>query len=387
MDRTNRPDGAKPSLLILCFSDLHRDVRILKQIRLFEDDYRVTTCGFGPAPSRKVRHIELTRGESDALIKARAVAIRLHLYSVAYWMTPVVRQAKTLLQGQHFDAVLADDLDTVGVAEAVVGNNRVHVDLHEYWPGIDDGRADWVRIRQPYNEWMLRTFVIPAASVTVVSEATAALYKERFGISATVVPNASPYHDLNVRPTGDQLRVVHTGAAHPERRIEDLMRAVARVPNASLDLYLVGEGTNYYEELDSLAGRLGSRICLREPIPSSAIVDTLNEYDVGIHQLPPVNTNHIVTMPNKFYEYVQARLALVVGRSGGMGALTNEYDVGVVAEGDSVEALSAALGSLTPQKVDYYKANSDRAAHPLAWENFEHRWQGAIGSIAGHKSE
>ena len=37
-------------LLIISFSPIARDARVLKQVRLFTPKYEVTTCGFGPAP-------------------------------------------------------------------------------------------------------------------------------------------------------------------------------------------------------------------------------------------------------------------------------------------------------------------------------------------------
>src|SRR5699024_5147646 len=39
-----------PSLLVLSFSDISRDARVLKQVTMLSTDYRVMTCGYGPTP-------------------------------------------------------------------------------------------------------------------------------------------------------------------------------------------------------------------------------------------------------------------------------------------------------------------------------------------------
>lgn len=316
MERTTEYPVSRPKLLIISFSEIYRDVRILKQIRLFADEYEVTTCGFGPRPSERVTHFEIPKKESEFTVKARAAAIRLHLYGFAYWMTYAVRVAVKQLRGKNFDVIIANDLMTVGVARRIAHPSQIHVDLHEYWPGLHDGDPVWVKVRQPYNEWLIRKFVVPAASVTVVSEPIRELYEQGFGFDSYVVPNASPFLDLPPsEQVSDRLSIVHAGGASPARRIEDLMRAVAAVPIASLDLYLVGEGTEYYQSLLDLADTLGERIQVLPPVPSTDLVPTLNLYDVGIHQLPPTNTNHVVAMPNKFTSTFRRGLPWLLDRT------------------------------------------------------------------------
>src|SRR5699024_10806138 len=55
--RADRPVPARPgrtlmsaAVTVLAFSLLTEDARVLKQVRLLAQDYRVTTVGYGPAP-------------------------------------------------------------------------------------------------------------------------------------------------------------------------------------------------------------------------------------------------------------------------------------------------------------------------------------------------
>ncbi|MEK8228005.1 hypothetical protein NKG05_20820 [Oerskovia sp. M15] len=41
----------RPRLLILSFSPIVNDARVLKQVEEFREDYEVTTCGYGEAPA------------------------------------------------------------------------------------------------------------------------------------------------------------------------------------------------------------------------------------------------------------------------------------------------------------------------------------------------
>ena len=46
----------RQSILVMSFSTLVSDPRVLKQIDLLREDYDVTTCGYGPAPDGVVGH-------------------------------------------------------------------------------------------------------------------------------------------------------------------------------------------------------------------------------------------------------------------------------------------------------------------------------------------
>lgn len=374
---------ARPRLLILSFSRISTDARLLKQIALFSPEYAVTTCGYGPRPEGVVDHIEVSPDEPRAVVLARAACIRLRLFSVAYAITPAVRQAKRGLRGRDFDAVLANDLDTVGLALTVVPGDRVHLDLHEYWPGREDQNPAWVRIRLPYYLWQLRRRAVRARSATTVSSTIAHRYAEEFGIDAGVVTNASPLRAFEPHPTADPPRIVHSGASLVSRRVENIMRGVASARNgATLDLYLVGAGTPYYESLQRLADELGDRVRLLPPVAHDELLETLHQYDIGIHVLPPTNTNNALALPNKFFDYVQARLAMLIGPTASMADLLAEHDLGVVSEGFEPEQIARAVEALDPSSVDRYRANAHAAADALSSEQQNVGWARAIARIA-----
>lgn len=375
----------KPRLLLMCFSVIERDSRVLKQIRLLQRRFQVTTCGYGPTPVPGVEHLEIDRDEPKPTVWLRAAFIRLHCYRAAYWVTPRVRQAVRLNKGRRYDAVFADDLDTVGAALKIASKShcRVHADIHEYFPGLHDFDPKWAKLQAPYMRWQLRKFVGKAASLTVVNDATGRRYQEEFGLAYQVVPNVPDAADLHVTPTADDqpLRLVHVGGAMPGRRIEDLMRAAALAEGVTLDLYLVGEGTGYYRQLQQLSDELGPTVQLKPSLPENQVLSTMNQYDVGFHSLPPTNTNHLTTMPNKLYQFIQARLALVVGPTKGMAEVVNQYQVGIVADDFTPQAMAQALQQLTPENVRQFKDNSDRAAPDLVADKFNHIWEDAVSAL------
>jgi hypothetical protein len=372
-------------LLILSFSEIAADARVLKQVRLFSDRYDVTTCGYGEQPLPGVRHLTLPNGVSFGT-RGR-IDMVLRRYRRMYWTNPAIVAARALLADEPpFDAVLADDIETVGLALSLTPRAGVHADIHEYAPRQAEELAMWRWFVAPYIRWMCRRHLRRAASVTTVGAGIAREYRRRFGVEAEVVTNAAPYAALAPTPTGDPLRIVHSGAALRNRHIELMMTAVAQCSaNVTLDLYLMPNDLAYLAELRDLAAS-SPRLTIHEPVPYAALLATLTAYDLGIHVIPPTNFNNQWSLPNKFFDYVQARLGLIIGPSQEMRDVLERHDLGAVAAGFGADDLVALLDSLEPARVAVWKANADRAARPLSAEAQSGVWADAVSRLLARGS-
>lgn len=372
----------RPTLLIVSFSDIANDARVKKQLLLFAEHYRVLSCGFGEQLRDDIPHIRLDSSESRFVRYLEAILLRLRWYRLTYWLHPWVRRTRRALRGRSFDAAIANDLDTLGVVLRIVGDERTHAELHEYFPGLYDQVPAWNRLRRPYLQWQLRAHATRAASVTTVSDTIAERYRAEFGFDSEVVRNAAPMQQLEPGPVSSPLRIVHSGGAQANRRIEVMMEAVARTDlDATLDLYLTQQGTPYADGLAKLAEELGERIRLHPPVPQAELVGVLNGYDVGIHVLPPTNTNNALALPNKFFDYVQARLGIVIGPTADMAKLVRQYEVGAVAEGFGVDDVVRTLDRIDPEQVAEWKRNAHAHAEEASAERQEQAWRDAIAAL------
>jgi glycosyltransferase involved in cell wall biosynthesis len=111
-----------------------------------------------------------------------------------------------------------------------------------------------------------------------------------------------------------------------------------------------------------------ARIRILPPVSSEEIVPFITRYDAGIFLIPPINFNYAHTLPNKLFDFIQARLAVVIGPTPEMARVVRHYDIGIVSDAFTPESLARALSALTPERVAYYKSQSAKAA---AAENAE----------------
>ncbi|MGI5951930.1 MAG: hypothetical protein ACOX61_08830 [Brooklawnia sp.] len=384
--------SAKQRLLIISFSPIHRDPRVLRQIALFGDDYDLTTCGFGTAPEGVVDHIEIPgpAGDVAGQMKARIHLVVLRRWNSLYESLREVRSSRIGLgERQPFDGVLANDVLALPLATSL--GAPVHADLHEYAMGQGAGLS-WVLAAAPFLRWAAGS-ITKCASVTTVAPGIADRYAREFGVQAGVVPN-SPNHrnDLVVRPTGAPIRLVHVGAAGPPRRLELSVDAVTRVNQASpgkleLDLYLVPGSEAYIEQLRQQAGDASvTGVRLQEPVEFSQLIDVIHQYDVGLFFAPPVTYNLKHVLPNKFFEYVQARVGVVIGPSIEMAPYVDRYGFGAVARGWAGDDLVEVLQGLTPHLVDRWKAAADAAARELSADVTSQVWVDNVNTMMGQES-
>ena len=356
-------------ILILSFSSLLTDPRVIRQLRILSQSYEVTAAGFTGCEIPGVEFVPIdVRPRTPRGRAIAAMLLKARRYEAYYWSLSYVKSAWQRLHGRCFDAILANDINTLPLALKLAGNRRVLFDAHEYSPREFEESWVWRFFLRPYYEYLCRTYLPRVSGMLTVSRGIADEYRRVYGVEADVVANASPYWDLEPLPVRDhKIRLVHHGAASPMRKLEAVIQLMDLLDERfSLDLLLVPVSRSYVERLRRLAQH-NSRIMFREPVPMNEIPRRTNCYDIGISYLPPTNFNNYHALPNKFFEFIQARLAVAAGPSPEMAAIVNKYECGVIADSFSVKSLANKLNGLSNEHISYYKRRTDAAARDLCF--------------------
>lgn len=372
----------RPRVLVLTYTPFEQEPRALKQVRFLKEEYSVTTAGFGPSPFADVPHVEIPQlrpqrwGLFGRLLGAGFLT--LHWYKPLTWINALDRATRSSLGDGSWDIVIAHDLKTLDAAFQLAPKSGVVLDLHEYAPRQEEHSALWRLLIAPYFRWMCRTTVPKSAAVVTVSQGIADEYKRVFGFDSTLVVNATPYADVEPRQVGSPIRLVHSGGVAAQRRLDIMIRGVREsAANVTLDLYLVPGEPTLMMELEALAGD-DPRIRFHDPVPYRALVQTLNEYDLGLSIFPPTTFNLAWCLPNKFFDFVQARLGVIVGPSPEMVRFVDEYEIGMVLPDFEPSSLAAALELLTTERVATWKAASAAHATALSSESQGAIWESLI---------
>jgi hypothetical protein len=357
-------------VLVISFSSIRSDPRVMRQVRLLESDYDVTVAGLGAKPEANIRFVEIIKPRVSVFRKAVwALKLIAGAFESYYWSQYHVQAAARLLRNAAPDLIIANDLSALPLALSLSGGKPVIYDAHEYAPKEHENQLVWRLLFGRYNHAFCRKYLSRANSMLTVCQGIADEYALNYGVKPRVVLNAPARQFLSPSPTVENvIRMVHHGIAGRARHLEVMVEIMSQLDQRfTLDLMLIESEPDYMAFLRQKA-RHDPRIRFVEPVPMPEICRRINEYDVGIYLLTPDNFNHRHALPNKFFEFVQARLAVAIGPSPEMAALVQKYGCGVVAESFEPSALAAALQGLDADGLRSIKLASHRAAEELCFE-------------------
>ena len=183
---------------------------------------------------------------------------------------------------------------------------------------------------------------------------------------------------------GDKIRLIHHGGAIKERKLELMIKMMRFLDPQKYDLtfMLVPSDKKYYNYLVNLAGKCGN-IHFVSPVSFSEIPQTLNRYDIGVYILIPNSFNNKYALPNKLFEFIQARLAVAIGPSMEMAKIVDRYCVGIHSDKFTPKSLANTIVSIAPEKIMEYKKNADRHARELSAEENINRIKNIVVELAG----
>jgi hypothetical protein len=206
--------------------------------------------------------------------------------------------------------------------------------------------------------------------MTTVCQGIADEYEKNYGCKCTVITNAGFYEDLSAKPLLDgRVRMIHHGGVNPSRKIENMLELMNQLDERfRLDLMLVDNGSSYYRKLRALA-RDNDRVRFRDPVPMKDISRTINEYDIGLYLLPAGGFNNRMALPNKLFEFIQARLAIAIWPSPEMARIVREHGCGVVCEDYTVGSMAKCLNRLSSEDIMLFKERANEASAVLCAES------------------
>ena len=350
-----------PRLLILSFTDAGRDPRVYRQALFLREKYTVTLAGLADPKVDNVEFLPILRIGKGIIHKAWQAA-NLLVGNIVPAQNRFQAGKELLARAGQWDMVLVNDAEPLPLGFSLAKGAPVVFDAHEYYPKEFEDSLVWRIVFQRYLTGLCTEFIPRCAGMTTVCNGIANEYQRVFAVTPEVIYSGPEYQELPVNPVQpERIRLIHHGSASPDRCIERMINCMSMLDiRFSLDLYLVGKG-RYFDKLKVLA-QATPRVCWHAPVPMDTLSRVSNTYDVGLFLVPPSTFNLRHCLPNKFFEFVQARLAIAIGPSPEMASIVDKYDTGIVAEDFSAEALARKLNTLTTVDIMRFKQNAAKAA-------------------------
>lgn len=359
------------TVLVMCLADPAGDPRPRRAIEMCADaGFRVDVLSYpGGGDLPIARHFEIPRPcmrPHSRLLRNLPLVFRLFHY-VDKERFKVSKIALDFHQ-QKYDLIIVEDLMLLPLAMKIRDKARVIFDAREFYPAQQADATLFKMVIQPYYLYLCSTYLHQCDAVITVSPGLAAEYKRTFGIDCHLIRSTPAGQDRPPMPlTPGRIRMVHHGAGNRNRCLENMIDVFEYLDERfELDFYLVGKPAYLNTLKHRAAGH--SRIRFHDPVPFLEIGNMLAQYDIGIFFAEPVTFNLRYCLPNKLFEFIQARLMVAIGPSPDMAEIVKQYQLGIVADSFRPEDIAQRLNSLTAEQIENFKKASHEAAKELCWE-------------------
>lgn len=272
------------------------------------------------------------------------------------------------------DIWLANDWTALPIARRLAAEQGVPYayDTHELAVDEYAERLVWRLTQRPIIAAVERAGIAGSAVTSCVSQGIADRLHQLYGLrdKPLLIRNMPQYEAHPHRPTGERIEVLYHGVVNVGRGLEACIDSVAQW-RPEFHLTIRGPGPADY--LAALASRiesagLGGRVVLAPPVPMIDLVREAARFDIGLFALPGHSQQNVHVLPNKFFEYTMAGLALCVSDLPEMTALLRQHDLGRLIPDVTPEAIATAINGFERAGIDACKSRALQAAKLLNWE-------------------
>jgi glycosyltransferase involved in cell wall biosynthesis len=361
-------------ILLISPSIICEDPRVLSHLEVLHEYGEVTTVGYGEKPNHAVHHIHIddsARYLPRSFLGLLRIGLRRHV--TAALRTPFSENALKKTLSESFDLVVVNDVHTLAVGHVIARQKQAKLwaDMHEYAPLEGEHDWRWVLVYKRYVNDICAKYLKLADCVTTVSEGIRKKFEQDLGRQVSLIRNTASYCPRLVEVTKNDdrdLSLVHVGVAIRARRLENMMNAVSDLDGVSLDLLILPTDVKYYEELQTLAKDINN-VKILSPVKTEEITQVISGYDCGLIAIPPTSFNYANALPNKVFQYIQARLAIITGPIPEVAKIVQDYGLGWVTNDFSEIEIQRAILLAKNKGVGSLGVNLDRAAIELSKEN------------------
>ncbi|WP_084454571.1 glycosyltransferase [Algoriphagus terrigena] len=365
----------KPTLLIFTVNPVHNAPRVIREIECLRDHFHIVVTGDTKPLDASVAYLDTSKIKLSQLEYTLGKIYRIFtLGKVFMGIYPTTqRKIDSLLDRVRPDLVIVHPGAFLPYFFGKKKKFKLVFNAHEFHPKEFEGDLRWKNTWGQIYDSIYRNYLHKVDLLVNVCEGIAHECLNVYGKDSLVIPNAGPWRqglEPNLKTSG-KIRMIHHGVAIRERKLELMIELADRLGTKfELDMMLVYQDKAYHQKLQKLAAAT-KNVRLISAVSFDRIIPFIHQYDVGLFLLPPVNFNYLYALPNKFFEFVQARLAIAVGPSPEMGRLVEKYRLGIVSDDFTVDSMVEKLTTLSHQQINQFKCSSDHAAKVLNAERYQ----------------
>lgn len=195
-----------------------------------------------------------------------------------------------------------------------------------------------------------------------------------------LITNARPYQVIqrtrNIKTdTGleaDDKLVLYIGNANPRYGLEQILECLSLLPRHIHVGFLGFMPPAYATLIDKKAETAGvtGRFHKIPTVDYNQVSEYASGADLGVITLNPDVLNMELCLPNRFFDFVMARLPIVSSKIPQIVTYINKYGIGKIFDEKNPADMARVIGlMLSPEHIKAYQQSAEHAASELSWEH------------------
>ena len=390
VERLPKNNNSSLSCVMIVLNEVKNDSRVKKCAKALQKaNFKVKIFGLSQDKEQQgVKQVEI-QGIPTLLFPNPRFTILSSAIRIYTWK--YITQGLLAAMWKYLDIEQPDVIHTHDFHSLIIGkelslrlkkngqNIRWVHDFHEYVKGLD-GLDDEIKEFSLNEE---KESILHADYLTTVSPTLSTALKNDYKLKEepTVLynaPNRSNLnldYDLTIRkklnlPANVDLGV-YIGGISEFRGLHTLIGAMPLVPKLHIALVTETKG-KYMDSLIESAKELGcfDRLHILPYVDSTEITSFIRDATFGIHPMIRYG-NAEVALPNKLFDYIHAKIPVIVSNCTTMEQFVNKWKIGLVFEAENVNELGNAIKKLLKERAKFTGNITDEILDTFSWETSE----------------
>jgi len=349
---------------ICVINDLVTDQRVHRVAELLKENGAHVTC-----IGRRLRHSQVPEG----------VSFRYHRFFMLFTVGPLfyaffnLRLLLFLLFELKPALIIANDLDTLPAAwlASRIRGVKLIYDSHELFTQV----PELVGRRRVQAIWKyIESRIVPRLDCAVTVSRSIAriyygLYRTPFRVVRNVPKRKVPCTDGKMDSDFPGKRVIiYQGALNMGRGLELMIETMEHLKEVVFLVVGTGDIDRKLRDLARTKG-LGGRVVFTGRLSPGEVDPLTCAADLGISLEEDLGLNYRYALPNKLFDYIQARIPVLCSDLPEMAGVVQTYGVGITTPERDPEKLATIIRSLLGE-IDRgsFREALEKAAAELCWE-------------------